>query len=206
MSQVLTEPQVSQAYVTLRLHPAIELTDDEFFALCQLNRDLRFERTSQGDIIIMAPTGAETGIRNSSITGQLYNWAKRDGTGAVFDSSTGFKLPNGADRSPDASWIPRSRLATLTAEQKEKFLPLCPDFVIELLSPTDTLGVPQAKMDEYIENGAQLGWLIDPEVRQIHVYRPRQAVVILTDVVEIAADPELPGFVLDLREIWEPNV
>lgn len=206
MSQVLTEPQVNLGHVTLRIRPAIELTDDEFFALCQLNRDLRFERTSQGDIIIMAPTGAETGVRNSSITGQLYNWAKGDGTGAVFDSSTGFKLPNGADRSPDAAWIPRSRLATLTPKQKEKFLPLYPDFVIELLSPTDTLAVTQAKMDEYIENGSRLGWLIDPEMRQIYVYRPRQAVVILENVAEIAADPELPGFVLDLCEIWEPNV
>jgi Uma2 family endonuclease len=206
MSQVLTEPQVNIGHVTLRIRPAIEMTDDEFFALCQLNRDLRFERTSQGDIIIMAPTGAETGIRNSSITGQLYNWAKLDGTGAVFDSSTGFKLPNGADRSPDAAWIPRSRLATLTAEQKEKFLPLCPDFVIELLSPTDALSTTQAKMTEYIENGSQLGWLIDPEVRQVHVYRPHKAVVVLENAAEIAADPELPGFVLDLREIWEPNV
>ncbi|MDX6557485.1 MAG: hypothetical protein QOF72_534 [Blastocatellia bacterium] len=110
----------------------------------------------------MAPTGAATGNRNASITRQLGNWAKRDGTGAVFDSSTGFKLPNGADRSPDAAWIPRSRLRTLTSEQKEKFLPLCPDFVIELLSPTDTLSATQAKMTEYIENGSFLGWLIDP--------------------------------------------
>jgi Uma2 family endonuclease len=206
MSQVLTEPQVNLGHVTLRIRPAIELTDDEFFALCQINRDLRFERTSQGDIIIMAPTGAETGVRNSSITGQLYNWAKLDGTGAVFDSSTGFKLPNGADRSPDAAWIPRSRLATVTAEQKEKFLPLCPDFVVELLSPSDDLVDVQAKMTEYIGNGAQLGWLIDPEMRKIHVYHPRKAVVVLENIEEIAADPELPGFVLDLREIWEPNV
>jgi Uma2 family endonuclease len=206
MSQVLTEPQVSPANVTLRLHPAIELTDDEFLALCALNRDLRFERTSQGDIIIMAPTGAETGNRNADITAQLVNWTKRDGTGAAFDSSTGFKLPNGADRSPDAAWIARSRLKSLTAAQKEKFLPLCPDFVIELLSPTDTLAETQAKMVEYIENGAQLGWLIDPEPRQIHVYRPRQAIVVLENGLEIAGDPELPGFVLDLREIWEPNV
>lgn len=206
MSQVLTEPQVSLGNVTLRIRPAIELTDDEFFALCQLNRDLRFERTSQGDIIIMPPTGAATGVRNADITRQLGNWAKRDGTGAVFDSSTGFKLPNSADRSPDAAWIPRSRLATVTTEQKERFPPLCPDFVIELLSPTDTLAATQAKMTEYIENGAQLGWLIDPAMRQIHVYRPRQAVVVLENVMEIAADPELPGFVLDMREIWEPDV
>ena len=206
MSQVLAEPEVSQTYITLRLSPAIEMTDDEFFAFCQLNRDLRFERTAEGDIIVMPPTGAATGNRNADITRQLGNWAKRDGTGAVFDSSTGFKLPNSADRSPDGAWIPRSRLATVTAEEKEKFLPLCPDFVIELLSPTDALAVTQAKMTEYIENGAQLGWLIDPEVRRIHVYRPRQAVVVLENVAEIAADPELPGFVLDLREIWEPKV
>lgn len=206
MSQVLTEPQVNLGHVTLRIRPAIELTDDEFFALCQLNRDLRFERTSQGDIIIMPPTGAATGVRNAEITAQLANWAKQDGTGAVFDSSTGFKLPNGADRSPDAAWITRSRLATLTAEQKDKFLPLCPDFVIELLSPTDALAATQAKMTEYLENGAQLGWLIDPEVRQIHMYRPSKAIVVLENVAEITADPELPGFVLDLREIWEPNV
>lgn len=206
MSQVLTEPQVNLGRVTLRIRPAIEMTDDEFFALCQLNRDLRFERTSQGDIIIMPPTGAATGSRNADITRQLGNWAKRDGTGTVFDSSTGFKLPNGADRSPDAAWIPLSRLKKLTSEQKEKFPPICPDFAIELLSPTDSLAVTQFKMEEYIENGAQLGWLIDPEVRQVHVYRPRQAVVLLESVAEIAADPELPGFVLDLREIWEPNV
>ena len=136
----------------------------------------------------------------------MHEWLGSRVVSAVFDSSTGFKLPNGADRSPDAAWIPRSRLATLTAQQKEKFLLLCPDFVIELLSPTDALAVTQAKMTEYTENGSQLGWLIDPEKRQVHVYRPHQAVVILENVMEIAADPELPGFVLDLREIWEPNV
>jgi len=206
MSQILTEPQVNMGHVTLRMRPAIEMTDDEFFALCQLNRDLRFERTAEGDIIVMAPTGGETGNRNADITAQLVTWTKRDGTGAAFDSSTGFKLPNGADRSPDGSWVRKSRLAALTHEQKLKFMPLCPDFVIELLSPTDALAVTQAKMTEYIENGAHLGWLIDPEPRKIHVYRPRQAVIVLEDAVEIAADPELPGFVLDLRDIWEPNV
>jgi Uma2 family endonuclease len=206
MSQVLVDPQVSAVYVTLRLRPAIELTDDEFFALCQLNRDLRLERTAEGDIIVMPPTGAETGNRNADITAQLVVWAKRDGIGAAFDSSTGFKLPNGADRSPDGAWVRKSRLATLAHEEKVKFLPLCPDFVIELLSPTDTLAATQAKMDEYIQNGARLGWLLDPETRQIHVYRPGEAVVVLEDVNEIAADPELPGFVLDLREIWEPNI
>ena len=147
MSQVLAEPQVSQTYITLRLSPAIEMTDDEFFALCQLNRDLRFERTAEGDIIVMAPTGGETGNRNADITAQLVTWTKRDSTGAAFDSSTGFKLPNGADRSPDGSWVRKSRLAALTHEQKLKFLPLCPDFVIELLSPTDTLAADAGKDD-----------------------------------------------------------
>ena len=206
MSQVLAEPQVSQAFVTLRLRPVIEMTDDEFFALCQLNRDLRLERTAEGDIIVMPPTGAETGNRNSEITRQVGNWTKQDGTGAAFDSSTGFKLPNGADRSPDAAWVRKSRLATLTREEKLKFLPLCPDFVIELLSPTDGLDVTRAKLDEYIENGALLGWLLDPETRRVYVYRPGGNVIVMEHPTEISAEPELPGFVLDLSEIWEPNL
>ena len=207
MSQLLTEPQISSSgYVTLRTSPAIELSDDEFFALCQLNRDLRFERTAEGDIIIMAPTGAETGTRNADITAQLRNWAKHNGEGVAFDSSTGFKLPNRADRSPDGAWVLRSRLATLSREEKQKFLPLCPDFVIELLSPTDRLDSTKAKMDEYIENGSRLGWLIDPESRHVHVYRPNSLVVTMENVSEISADPELPGFVLDLKEIWQPNL
>src|SRR2546423_9710225 len=191
MSQVLAEPKVSQTYLTLRLSPAIEITDDEFFAFCQLNRDLRFERTAEGDIIIMAPTGAETGTRNADITAQLRNWAKHNGEGVAFDSSTGFKLPNRADRSPDGAWVLRSRLATLSREEKQKFLPLCPDFVIELLSPTDRLDNTKAKMDEYIENGSRLGWLIDPESRHVHVYRPNRVVVTMEKVNEISADPEL---------------
>lgn len=207
MSQVLTEPQVSlSGQVTLHLSPAIDLSDDEFFALCQINRDLRFERTAEGDIIIMAPTGAETGTRNADITAQLGNWAKGNGEGVAFDSSTGFKLPNRADRSPDAAWVLRSRLTTLSREEKQKFLPLCPEFVIELLSPTDRLDTVRAKMDEYIENGSLLGWLIDPESRHVHVYRPNSTVVVIENVSQISADPELPGFVLDLKEIWEPNL
>lgn len=206
MSQVLSEPQTSPSYVTLHLSPAIELSDDEFFALCQINRDLRFERTAEGDIIIMAPTGGETGTRNANITAQLSNWAKRNGEGIAFDSSTGFKLPNRADRSPDAAWVLRSRLATLSREEKQKFLPLCPDFVIELLSPTDRLDTVRAKMDEYLENGSRLGWLIDPENRHVHVYRPNSTVVAMQSVSQISADPELPGFVLDLEEIWQPNL
>jgi Uma2 family endonuclease len=206
MSQVLAEPQVAKGYITLKTSPAIELSDDEFFALCQLNRDLRFERSAEGDIIIMAPTGAETGSRNSEITRQLGNWAKVDGTGAVFDSSTGFKLPNGADRSPDGAWIPFTRLAKLGHQEKQKFLPLCPDFVIELLSPTDKLSDVKEKMNEYMDNGSRLGWLIDPETRQVHVYRPGIPATILGSPTEIAAEPELPAFALDLREIWQPRM
>jgi len=206
MSQVLAEPQTSQAYITLRLKPAIKMTDDEFFALCQLNRDLRLERNAEGNIKVMPPTGGETGNRNAEITGQLVIWTKQDGTGAAFDSSTGFKLPNGADRSPDAAWVQKSRLAVLTQEEKEKFLPLCPDFVIELLSPSDELEEVKAKMDEYIENGARLGWLLEPRSRRVYVYRPGESVIMIENTGQISGEPELPGFVLNLREIWEPNI
>ena len=209
MSQTLVESPstpATGAFAILRLRPAVELTDDQFFELCQLNRDLRLERTAEGDIIVMSPTGGETGNRNTSITGQLYNWAKKDATGAAFESSTGFKLPNGADRSPDAAWVSRSRLAQLTPEQKQKFLPLCPDFAIELRSPSDRFEDVQAKMEEYIENGARLGWLIDPSTKSVHVYRPGATIELLQGVLSVSGDPELLGFVLDLREIWEPNI
>lgn len=209
MSQTIVETPVSpaaQAFAILRLAPAIEMTNDEFFALCQQNRDLRLERTAQGDIIVMPPTGFDTGIRNTSITGQLYNWAKKDGTGVACDSSTGFKLPNGADRSPDAAWVLRERLAGFTPEQKQKFLPLCPDFVIELRSPSDRLEDVQARMEEYIANGARLGWLIDPQSSCVHVYRPGSTAEVLQGEQNVSGEAELPGFVLDLRDIWDPNV
>ena len=206
MSQVLADPQVSLNSFTIHLKPAIELTEDQFFALCQLNRDLRLERNAEGDIIVMPPTGGETGNRNAEITGQLVIWTKQDGTGAAFDSSTGFKLPNGADRSPDAAWVQKSRLAVLTQEEKEKFLPLCPDFVIELLSASDELEEVKAKMDEYIENGARLGWLLEPRSRRVYVYRPGESVIMIENTGQISGEPELPGFVLNLREIWEPNI
>ncbi len=208
MSQTLVEtpgPPEAQPFAILRFAPAIELTDDQFFALCQQNRDLRLERTAQGDVIVMPPTGFETGSHNSSITAQLYVWAKNDGTGVACDSSTGFTLPNGADRSPDAGWVRRERLVQFTAEQKRRFLPVCPDFVIELRSPSDKLEDVQAKMAEYIENGARLGWLIDSEAKSVHVYRPGSVVSVLVGVLEVSGEPELSGFVLDLRDIWEPN-
>ena len=206
LEQPLTEPRKHESLWKLHLRPAVDLTDEQYFALCAINRELRLERTAEGDLIILPPTGAETGARNSSITAQVHNWTKRDGKGTGFDSSTGFKLPNKADRSPDAAWVLRSRLAELTREQKQKFLPLAPDFAIELKSPTDFLQDLLAKMEEYRENCVRLGWLINPETKQVHIYRPGRDVEVLGNPLEISGDPELPGFVLDLREIWEPNI
>jgi Uma2 family endonuclease len=188
------------------LQPYPEMNDEQFFEFCQRNRDLRIERTAQGEVIIMPPTGGETGNRNAELNGQIRNWTKEDKTGKMFDSSAGFKLPNKADRSPDAAWVTRTRLAQLSLEQKRKFIPLCPDFVVELRSPSDELEKVKAKMDEYLANGARLGWLIDPETRQVHIYRPNTPVEILDNPQQVSGDPELPGFVLELQEIWEPDI
>jgi Uma2 family endonuclease len=206
MNKAVLEQNATSNAVTIHLRSALNLTDEQFFRLCQLNRDLRLERTAQGDLIVMPPTGWMTGDRNGEITMQLRRWVKRDGSGVATDSSAGFKLPNGAERSPDAAWVLRSRLAGVPLEEKEKFLPLCPDFVIELRPPSDDLAGLQAKMDEYIANGARLGWLIDPEETRVHVYRPGTAVEILDNVETLSGEPLLQGFTLDLREIWQPNV
>ncbi len=186
----------------VHFQPVLQLTDDQFYELCQLNRELRIERTAQGELLIMPPTGWETSEYNAEICMQLRQWAKREGTGTTTDSSGGFILPNTAVRSPDAAWIRHDRLATLTAEQRKKFLPLCPDFVLELRSPTDSLSVLQDKMQEYMENGAQLGWLIDPVRRQVFIYRPDLPVEQLEKPDSVSGEPLLPGFRLDLREIW----
>jgi Uma2 family endonuclease len=156
--------------LTLNLRPVIELTDEQFEQLAVANRDLRLERTATGELIIMPPRGG-TGKRNAKLNQQLSNWADLDGTGFNFDSSTAFRLPNGATRSPDASWIKQSRWNSLTTEQQERFPPTCPDFVVELHSRTDSLKDLQNKMQEYLENGAQLGWLIDSQTKQVEVYR-----------------------------------
>jgi len=204
MTKVL--PQVETHPVVLKLTPVINLTDDQLFELCRLNRDWRIEYTAQGELIVMPPTGWETGSQNAEITFQLRWWARGDQTGVASDSSTGFKLPNGATRSPDAAWVRRSRLTGLTREQKQKFLPLCPDFVIELRSPTDNLQAVLDKMQEYMDNGAQLGWLFDPLTRRVHIYRPQSQPQILEAPSTVSADPLLPGFVLDLQKIWEPDL
>lgn len=201
---IKVEPRIERPPLVLRLRPAIEMTREQFFDFCQLNRDLRIERTAEGDIVIMAPAGGETGARNAKLTSQVERWAEQDGSGVAFDSSTGFDLPNGATRSPDVAWVKRSRLAALTPVEKRRFIPLCPDFVIELRSPSDPLSTVQEKMEEYLANGAQLGWLIDPVNRQVYVYRPDADVVRLDNPREVAGDPVLPGFVLDLAPIWEP--
>ncbi|MEZ4860530.1 MAG: Uma2 family endonuclease [Caldilineaceae bacterium] len=178
-------------------------TSDEFFDLCQANPYLHLERTAEGEVIIMSPAGGETGSRNLSIGSQLWNWNERQRTGVAFDSSTGFHLPNGADRSPDAAWIRQERWDALTAEQKRKFPPLCPDFVVELRSPTDGIKTVREKMQEYIDNGARLGWLIDPETRSVEIYEPGEEVEILYDPERVFGDPLLPGFVLDMKRVWE---
>ncbi|MGK7878369.1 MAG: Uma2 family endonuclease [Xenococcaceae cyanobacterium] len=181
---------------------SIQLTDEQFYQLCLNNRDLRFERSANGDLIIMSPAGGGTSNRNGRLTQQLFNWADTDGTGIAFDSSGGFKLPNGADRSPDASWILLERWNALTSKQQEKFLPLCPDFVIELSSPSDSLTTIRRKMEEYRDNGTCLGWLINRQSRQVEIFRQAQEVEVLDSPATLSGEDILPGFVLNLEPIW----
>jgi Uma2 family endonuclease len=188
--------------LTVSLKSVIDMTDDQFFQLCQNNRELRFERTANGELIIMPPTGGETGNKNARITQQVMNWTDVDGTGIAFDSSTCFKLPNGADRSPDAAWIKLERWDALTDEEKQKFPPICPDFVIELLSPSDSLKTTQEKMKEYIDNGVRLGILINRKSRQVEIYRPGKEVEVLDSPDTVSGEDVLKGFVLHLGMIW----
>jgi Uma2 family endonuclease len=190
--------------MALQLPRVTRRSPDWLFELCQANGDLQFEQTAEGDIIVMAPAGGESGDRESEALYQLRHWAKREGSGRAFGSNTGFRLPNGAMRAPDASWVLHSRLGSLKASERRKFLPLCPDFVIEVVSPTDRLPKLRAKMDEYLANGARLGWLIDPDKRKVYVYRPAEKVQCRSGIRQISASPELPGFVLKLAEIWQP--
>ncbi|NJL55102.1 Uma2 family endonuclease, partial [bacterium] len=166
------------------------------------NPDLQFERTAEGHLIVMPPTGWETGNRNFRLSQRLANWVDVDGTGIGFDSSTGFKLPNGAIRSPDVAWVKRDRLDALRPDPN-KFLPLCPDFAIELRSASDTLKTVQAKMQEYLDNGMQLGWLINPLDSQVEIYRCDRPVEVLRSPKELSGESVLPGFVLTLEGILE---
>ena len=200
---ILTRP-ASQPPLSIQLDPVVEIDDAQLFEMCARNRDLRIERTASGELILMSPAGGKTSDRNAEIVAQLRNWSRQDGTGRSFDSSGGFTLANGAMRSPDAAWVERRRLSGLSHEEQERFLPLCPAFVIELRSPSDPLAPMQAKMGEYLDNGARLGWLIDPAQRRVHVYRPDADPEILENPSSLAGEPELPGFVLELDEVWNP--
>lgn len=199
--QFLTVPRQ-----TLRFRWSPAVADEGVFRdLCRANPDYRIELNARGEIEIMPPTGGRTGRKNAKLLSALDTWAERDGRGETFDSSTDFHLPDGATRSPDASWVRRDRLAALSAADKEGFLPLAPDFVVELRSPSDSLGTLQAKMAEYRDNGVRLGWLMDPETSQVSIYRPGEPVQCLGGLQQLSGAPELPGFVLDLRRIWEPG-
>jgi Uma2 family endonuclease len=187
--------------LTISLDSVIDLNDEQFFQLCRKNSDLRFERNAQGDITIMAPEGGETGMRSAGITTDLVIWNRKTKLGFTFGSSTGFKLPNGGDRSPDASWIAKERWELLTPEQRAKFAPICPDFVIELMSPSD-LKVTQAKMQEYQDNGARLGWLINRKDMEVEIYRIGKPKEILKAPTSLSGEDVLPEFMLNLRDIW----
>ncbi len=187
--------------VTLNLDTIVQLTDDAFYALCQANPEIKFERTSSGELMIVPPTGGETGRRNSELTFQLQAWNRQSQLGVAFDSSTMFQLPNGAYRSPDAAWIVLQRWEALSIQQRVAFPPICPDFVVELRSPSDSLKALQNKMQEYRDNGANLGWLISPQTQQVEIYRQGQDKAILLSPTSLSGEEVLPGFVLDLRGI-----
>ena len=179
-----------------------QMSEKQFYEFCQHNPDLHIERTAQGEVIVMPPAFSDTGNRNNKISYQLTCWAEQDGTGEVFDSSAGFTLPNGAMRSPDASWIKLDCWNALTDEQKSSFAPICPDFVVELMSPSDSLKETQDKMKEYRDNGARLGWLINRKSRQVEIYRPNQEVEVLESPATVSGEDVLPGFILNLESIW----
>lgn len=179
------------------------LSDEECFQFFKINEHLRLELTSEGDLVVMPPTGGETGIRNFELNGNFWAWSKQDGSGKSFDSSTVFSLPNGAKRSPDLAWVLKEKWNSLTKRQRASFPPMCPDFVVELRSPSDSLDFLQEKMEEYIANGAQLGWLLDPSTRKVHIYRPGAEVEVLEDPETVSGEPLLRGFTLDVRAIWE---
>ena len=188
--------------ITLNLDAITSITDEQFRTLCQANPDLKLELSAIGELIAMPPTGWESGKRNASLTGQLYLWSQTDRTGTLFDSSTGSKLPNGSIRSPDAAWVRQDRLTRLNPDP-ESFLPLSPDFVIELRSASDRLLTLQLKMAEYRDNGVRLGWLLNPKDRQVEIYRPDQVVELLTAPESLSGEETLPGFALNLQGILD---
>lgn len=188
--------------ITINFNNVVKLTDDQFYQLCQDNPEVKFERNAFGELIVMPPTGGETGKRNAKLTARFVVWNEQTQLGEVFDSSTCFKLPNGSDRSPDVSWIQSERWNALSAEQREKFPPIAPDFVLELMSPSDSLSETQAKMQEYMNAGVKLGWLIDRKTRRVEIYRQSQPKEVLESPTSLSGEDILPGFVLDLQIVW----
>jgi Uma2 family endonuclease len=179
-----------------------KLNDEDFEDFCRQNPDLKIELTKEGELIVMPPIGGRTGYRNFSLIVEFGKWSEKDGTGVGFDSSTVFVLPSGAKRSPDLAWVSNERWNSLSNEEQEKFPPLCPDFVVELRSRTDLLFTLQEKMREYVENGAQLGWLIDPSEKKVYVYRQRVETEILDNPLKVSGEPLLKEFALDIKKIW----
>ncbi|MHC5860026.1 Uma2 family endonuclease [Nostoc sp.] len=189
--------------LVLQIPSSMQMTDEQFFEFCQVNRDLRIERNKFGELVIMPSTGSETGNREGNIFGPLWVWSEQDGTGITFSSSTGFKLSTGAERSPDASWIKLERWNALSPEQQRKFAPICPDFVVELKSPSDNLQTLKEKMEEYMnEPGIQLGWLIDRKQRKVHIYRPGLPEECLDNPATVSGESVLPGFILNMSKVW----
>jgi len=188
--------------LTLQFPLVLKLTDEEFEQLAAANKDLRLELTTKGELIIMPPTGGESGSRNFEIYIDLGNWNRQNSLGKAFDSSTGFRLPNGATRSPDVAWVRMERWEALTSAERKKFLPLCPDFAIELVSETDELKDVREKMQEYLDNGLRLGWLINPKTHQVEIYRPNRELEVLQSPTSLSGEDLLPGFVLDLQAVW----
>lgn len=183
------------------LHPP-PMTDQEYFEFCQQYDGLRIERMSDGSVVFMAPAGLETGFRNNEIAAELRQWAKRDGNGYAFDSNTEYILPDGSALSPDASWVSRDKVEQLSPEEKRTFPRLCPDFVVELMSPSDRLREAQKKMTQWIDNGVQVGWLLDPDHRTVYIYRPNAEPEIITNAERVTGEGPMTGFTLDLQDIW----
>ena len=198
--QTLAETETPPLVVQTR--PVFDMDDEQFFEFCQINGDLQIERNAEGEIIIMAPTAGSSSSGNWTLTQLFANWAEKDGTGEGFDSSGTFILPNGATRSPDISWVRGDRLDALTDKEWDRFLPLCPDFVLELRSPSDSLKRLKKKMEEYRDNGAQLGWLLDPKTHSVFIYRPGAEVEMCENPATLSGEPLLKGFTLDLQTVW----
>jgi Uma2 family endonuclease len=187
---------------SVKVPASLRISDEQFLQFVKANADLRMERTAQGELIVMAPTGSEGGSRNVEISTDLTLWNRQARLGIAFDSSTGFRLPNSAIRSPDSSWIANARWETLTPELRKGFAPICPDFVMELASETDDIKDLRAKMQEYLDNGCRLGWLIDPRSQQVEIYRAGKAVEVLKSPQSLSGEEILPGFVLSLGQLF----